>query len=137
MFHDVFAHVPLLTNQHFVDFLQELSKIALEHIGDAYAIELLSRVYWFTVEFGLINEEKGLRIFGAGILSSFGETKYCLSDEATRHPFSVEHTMDTPYKKDEFQSQYFVIESYEQLYHSVPEIRTALEARLVSGQQVA
>lgn len=127
MFHDVFAHVPLLTNQSFVDFLQALSVIALNHIENKRAIELLSRIYWFTVEFGLIIEERENRIYGAGILSSKGETKYCLSDEATRYPYDVAHIMSTDYRKDVFQSQYWVIDSYKQLFDSIPEIRKVLE----------
>ncbi|NQZ77135.1 MAG: phenylalanine 4-monooxygenase [Ekhidna sp.] len=130
MFHDVFAHVPLLTNQHFVDFLEELSKIGLNYVGNAYAIELLSRVYWFTVEFGLIQEAVGQRIYGAGILSSAGETKFSLSEEPPKHTFSIQHMLDTPYQKDKFQTQYFVIESYEQLYESIPEIKALLEEKL-------
>ena len=130
MFHDVFAHVPLLTNQHFVDFLEELSKIGLEYVGNSYAIELLSRVYWFTVEFGLIKEPEGLRIYGAGILSSAGETKFSLSEEPPKHAFNVEQMLDTPYRKDVFQSEYFVISSYEQLYNSIPEIKELLAAKL-------
>ncbi len=130
MFHDVFAHVPLLTNQHFVDFLEELSKIGLEYVGNDYAIELLSRVYWFTVEFGLIQEEEGLRIYGAGILSSAGETKFSLSDEPPKHLFSIEHMLDTPYRKDKFQTEYFIIDSYEQLYDSIPEIKKLLREKL-------
>ena len=69
MFHDAFAHVPLLTNQRYVDFLEKLSGIALKHIQDPWAIQSLSRMYWFTIEFGLIREEGELRIYGAGILS--------------------------------------------------------------------
>ncbi|MDE0471320.1 MAG: phenylalanine 4-monooxygenase [Ekhidna sp.] len=130
MFHDVFAHVPLLTNQHFVNFLEELSKIGLEYVDDAYAIELLSRVYWFTVEFGLIQEQAGLRIYGAGILSSAGETRYSLSNKPPKHTFSIKHILDTPYRKDEFQKQYFVITSYEQLYNSIPEIKQLLWEKL-------
>ncbi|WP_258105631.1 phenylalanine 4-monooxygenase [Marinoscillum sp. MHG1-6] len=130
MFHDVFAHVPLLTNQHFVDFLEELSKIGLEYSGNDYAIELLSRVYWFTVEFGLILEREGLRIYGAGILSSAGETKYCLSDEPRHHEFDVQQIIDTPYRKDVFQTDYFIIESYDQLYHSIPEVKRLLKQAL-------
>ncbi len=130
MFHDVFAHVPLLTNQHFVDFLQELSQIGLSYVGNDYAIELLSRVYWFTVEFGLIIEAEGLRIYGAGILSSAGETSHSLSKDAEKFPFSVEHTLETPYRKDRFQDQYFIAESYEQLYRSIPEIKFLLEEKL-------
>jgi len=130
MFHDVFAHVPLLTNQHFVDFLEELSKIGLEYMDNAYAIELLSRVYWFTIEFGLIREEAGLRVYGAGILSSAGETKYSLSGEPSKHTFSVKNMLDTPYRKDQFQTQYFVIASYEQLYNSISEIKQLLREKL-------
>lgn len=123
MFHDVFAHVPLLTNQAFVDFLQELSKIGLEYIDNKWAIELLSRIYWFTVEFGLIREAEGLRIYGAGILSSAGETIFCLSEKPEHFEYNVEQILNTPYRKDTFQDRYFIIESYEQLYRSLPEIK--------------
>ncbi len=126
MFHDVFAHVPLLTNQAFVNFLQELSQIALEHIDNPLAIDLLSRIYWFTVEFGLIHEEEGLRIYGAGILSSAGETVFCLGDTPPRYDYNVSQILNTPYRKDVFQDRYFVIDSYEQLYTSIQDIKTAL-----------
>ncbi|MFY0607764.1 MAG: phenylalanine 4-monooxygenase [Cyclobacteriaceae bacterium] len=126
MFHDVFAHVPLLTNASFVNFLEELSKIGLQYVGNDYAIEILSRIYWFTVEFGLIQEEEGLRIYGAGILSSAGETKFCLSDEPPKHDFDVQKMADTPYRKDVFQDRYFVIQSYEQLFDSIPTVKKVL-----------
>jgi len=126
MFHDVFAHVPLLTNQYYVDFLQELSKIALEHINNPFAIEMVSRIYWFTIEFGLINEEKGLRIYGAGILSSAGETTFCLTDKATRYPYDVKTILEKHYFKHDFQDRYYVIDSYEQIYSSIDEIKESL-----------
>jgi phenylalanine-4-hydroxylase len=122
MFHDVFAHVPLLSNQYFVDFLQELSKIALKHINNPFAIEMIGRIYWFTVEFGLIREKEGLRIYGAGILSSSGETIFCLEDQAVRHPYDVRAIMEHHYYKHAFQDRYYVIDSYEQLFSSVGEI---------------
>ncbi len=132
MFHDVFGHVPLLTNQDLCNFLVDLSKIALQYIDSEIAIELIARLYWYTVEFGLINEPQGLRIYGAGILSSSGESDYSLfSDIPQRVPFNVAEILDTPYIKDRYQSKYFVIDSFEQLYSSVPEI-----ARLV-GKAVA
>lgn len=123
MFHDVFGHVPLLTNQAFVDFLQELSKIGLDYIDNKWAIELLSRIYWFTIEFGLIRENGQLRIYGAGILSSPGETLYSLGDQPQHFEYNVEQILNTPYRKDVFQERYFIIESYEQLYESLPEIK--------------
>ncbi len=126
MFHDVFGHVPLLTQPAFVNYLQALSKIALRYIDDAHAIELISRIYWFTVEFGLIRESGRVRIYGAGILSSPGETVFSLSDEATHVPYDVDTILQTPYRKDEFQKQYFVINSYEQLYQSTPQIESFL-----------
>jgi phenylalanine-4-hydroxylase len=130
MFHDVFAHVPLLTNQYFVDFLQELSKIALAHIDNPFAIEMVSRIYWFTVEFGLINEEKGLRIYGAGILSSAAETNFCLTEKARRYPYDVKNIMEKHYYKHDFQDRYYVIDSYEQIYTSIDEINEWLAIAL-------
>ncbi|EOZ95449.1 Phenylalanine-4-hydroxylase [Indibacter alkaliphilus LW1] len=127
MFHDAFAHMPLLTNQPYVDFLEKLSGIALKHIENKWAIELLSRIYWFTIEFGLIRENGELRIYGAGILSSAGETKFSLSDEPKHFEYDVRKILNTPYWKDKFQDKYFVIESYEQLYQSLPEIEEILE----------
>lgn len=127
MFHDVFAHVPLLSNQAFVDFLQSLSKLALKHIDDPWAIELLSRIYWFTIEFGLIKEKDQLRIYGAGILSSAGESKYSLSKEPLHFDYNVEQIFQTPYRKDIYQDRYFIIESYEQLYASMSLIEETLE----------
>ena len=127
MFHDAFAHMPLLTNQHYVDFLEDLSGIALKYIDNKWAIELLSRIYWFTIEFGLIRENDNLRIYGAGILSSVGETKYSLSNEPAHYEYDVKRIMNTPYWKDKFQDKYFIIESYEQLYESLPEIEAVLE----------
>ena len=127
MFHDVFAHVPLLTDRFFADFLQAVGTLALRHLHNALAVELLSRLYWFTVEFGLIAEGDSLRIYGAGILSSAGETRFCLSDEPARRPFDVADILATPYVKDRMQDVYFVIDSYEQLAASVP----ALEAELL------
>ncbi len=122
MFHDVFGHVPLLTNQSFVDFLQSLSKIALRYINNPYAIELISRLYWFSVEFGLIHENGEMRIYGAGILSSAGETKYSLEGTALYFEYDVRQMLLTPFRKDVFQDRYFIINSYEQLYNSVDDI---------------
>jgi phenylalanine-4-hydroxylase len=130
MFHDAFAHMPLLSNPPYVDFLQQLSGIALKHIDNKYAIDLLSRIYWFTIEFGLIKEHGSLKIYGAGILSSAGETKFSLSNEPQHFDYNVRKIMNTPYWKDKFQDKYFVIDSYEQLYQSLPEIEKVLEEML-------
>ena len=136
MFHDTFGHVPVLTNRHFCDFLAALSRMALNHIDHDEAIQMIAQLYWYTVEFGLIRErdESGksvLRIYGGGILSSPGETVYALeSDIPKRVLYDVATLLQTPYVIDRFQEQYFVIDSYEQLYHSVPEIERKLEELL-------
>ncbi|MGF1534709.1 MAG: phenylalanine 4-monooxygenase [Bernardetiaceae bacterium] len=131
MFHDVYGHVPILTNQPFCDFLSGLSEIALKHIDNEWAVEMLSRVYWYTVEFGLIQQGDRLEIYGAGILSSAGESVYSLeSDIPARVPYDVRQLLATPYIKDKFQETYFVIQSYEQLYQSLPLIEAELERAL-------
>jgi len=134
MFHDVFAHVPLLTDQFFADFLQQLGALALRYLHDAQAVELLARLYWFTVEFGLIAEADGLRIYGAGILSSGGETRFCLSEEPRRQPFEVAQVLATPFAKDRFQEVYFVISSYEQLLAAVPVMEAELRQLLATAE---
>jgi len=135
MFHDVFGHVPLLSNQALCDFLVNLSNIALKHIDSDSAIECVARLYWYTVEFGLIQEKEGLRIYGAGVLSSSGETDYSLySDKPKRVPYNVQEIINTPYIKDRYQEKYFVIDSFEQLYNSVDEIDKVIAECVVKGK---
>ena len=130
MFHDVFGHVPLLSNKAFSNFVHGLSKIAVKHIDNDFAMELLGRIYWFTLEFGLITEKNELKIYGAGICSSVGETKHSLSDASEKKSFSVTKILNTPFENDRIQDKYFVIDSFEQLFHSLPEIETELEKML-------
>ena len=130
MFHDVFAHIPLLTNQAFVDFLQELSQLCHQYMGNPLAIHLLSRVYWYTIEFGLIRENGTLRIYGAGILSSVGETAFSLSEKPIHAAFDVDTLLEAAYRKDSFQERYFIIDSFEQLYQSMPEIKEKLALKV-------
>jgi len=131
MFHDVFGHVPLLSNTAYTNFFEAVSHIALEHIDNPKAIELLGRIYWFTIEFGLIREEGKLKIYGAGIMSSFGETRNCLSDATEKFDFDVTQILSAEFRTDVMQDKYFVIDSYEQLYESIPEIQTKLAELLV------
>jgi len=130
MFHDVFAHVPLLSNPSYVGFFKGLSEIALRHIDNSRAIQLLSRLYWFTIEFGMIREDGVLKIYGAGIISSKGETLHCLGELAQHPSFDIATILTTDYRTDILQDKYFIIDSFEQLYHSLPEIETQLAAAL-------
>ncbi len=116
IFHDFFGHVPMLFNPVFANYMQAYGRggIKAHALG---AIEMLARLYWYTVEFGLIDTPKGLRTYGAGILSSGGEIGYCLdSADPNRIGFDLLRIMQTSYKIDTFQETYFVIRDFEQLF---------------------
>ena len=116
IFHDLFGHVPLLFNPVIADYIQRYGQGGLK-AEDLGAGEMLSRLYWYTIEFGLIREPQGLRAYGAGILSSSGELQYSVqSPEPKRLPLELSRTMRTRYKIDSYQQTYFVIDSFEQLF---------------------
>ncbi|EON12850.1 MULTISPECIES: phenylalanine 4-monooxygenase [Pandoraea] len=118
-FHDVFGHVPLLANPVFADFMQAYGKAGkvAQSLG---ALPLLARLYWYTVEFGLMRDGDGLRIYGAGIVSSRGETEFSLtSREPNRLGFSLERVLRTQYRIDTFQQTYFVIDDFAQLFDAM------------------
>ena len=115
IFHDLFGHVPLLFNPVIADFIQAYGQGGLR-ASELGACELLSRVYWYTIEFGLIREAGGVRAYGAGILSSSGELAYSVtSPEPHRLPLSLARAMRTRYKIDTYQQTYFVIDDMQQL----------------------
>lgn len=128
MFHDAFGHIPLLTHQAICDFLLEISRIACEYIDYDAVLEAMARLYWYTIEFGLIRESEGLRIYGAGILSSRGETNYALfSDQPKRVPYDIKTILHTPYINDRFQEKYFILESFDELSHSMTQLEEAIQ----------
>lgn len=115
IFHDFFGHVPMLYQREFADYMQLYGQQGLEALKHG-ALPMLARVYWYTVEFGLIRTAQGLRAYGAGILSSMGETVYAVEDpRAVRLRFEMERCMRTRYQIDDFQKIYFVIDSLEEL----------------------
>jgi phenylalanine-4-hydroxylase len=115
IFHEIFGHCPLLTNQALGDFTHVYGKLCLK--ANEAEREMLARLYWFTVEFGLINTKKGLRTYGGGILSSKSETPYCIeSDVPVRKPFDVLEVFRTPYLIYIMQPVYFVINSFDDLF---------------------
>ncbi|MGA2548678.1 MAG: phenylalanine 4-monooxygenase [Burkholderiaceae bacterium] len=130
IFHDFFGHVPLLFNPVFADYMQAYGEGGLKATS-LTACEYLARLYWYTVEFGLIQTERGLRIYGAGILSSGTETRHSLtSSAANRVAFSLERIMRSEYRIDAFQETYFVIESFEQLFRATAPDFTPIYERL-------
>jgi phenylalanine-4-hydroxylase len=115
VFHDVFGHVPLLAHPVFADYMQAYGQGGLRALKFD-AIHKLSRLYWYTVEFGLIRDGDALRIYGAGIVSSHGETRYALDDPAPlRIGFNLRRVLRTRYRIDSFQQNYFVIDSFDDL----------------------
>jgi len=119
IFHDFYGHVPLLFNPVFADFLQ-LYGIKGAEAGRLGTTDLLARIYWYTVEFGLIKEQGQLKAFGAGILSSFAETKFSIDSPApNRVAFSLERVLRTEYRIDDFQQTYFVLEDFDQLFQAI------------------
>jgi len=137
VFHDLFGHVPLLFNPVFADYMQQYGQGGLKAHGLG-SCELLSRLYWYTVEFGLIRQDDGQRAYGAGILSSPGELRYAIeSPQPQRLPLDVERVMRTRYKIDSFQQTYFVIDSFQQLFEATAPDFTPLYERVKQLPELA
>ncbi|WP_066782072.1 phenylalanine 4-monooxygenase [Sphingomonas sp. CCH5-D11] len=121
VFHDVFGHVPMLADPVFADYLEAYGRgglRAMEHD----ALKYLGRLYWYTVEFGLIAEPEGLRIYGSGIVSSYAESRFALEDPSPhRLKFDLARVMRTDYRIDDFQQNYFVIPSFDELLRATVE----------------
>ncbi|MDQ3140072.1 MAG: phenylalanine 4-monooxygenase [Pseudomonadota bacterium] len=119
VFHDVFGHVPLLAQPAVADFMQRLGALGLEAL-ERGALDMLGRLYWYTVEFGLAREDGALKIYGAGIASSFGESRFALESPVPQRPeFDLAQVLTTPYRSDAFQERYFVIDSFDALLEQI------------------
>ncbi len=117
LFHDFFGHVPLLSNPVFADYMQLYGQRGIEAGPN---IDLLARLYWYTVEFGLIRTPAGLKIYGAGILSSAREVRHAIEDtDVERLPFEAGRVMHRPYEIDKLQNTYFVLDDFRQLFEAV------------------
>ena len=121
IFHDVFGHVPLLAHPVFADYMQAYGQGGLRALEQG-AMDRLARLYWYTVEFGLIRDGARLKLYGAGIVSSFGESVFALDDPSpNRIGFDLKRVMRTRYRIDDFQQNYFVIDSFDDLLHQTIE----------------
>jgi phenylalanine-4-hydroxylase len=137
VFHDLFGHVPLLFNPMFADYMQAYGAGGLK-ASRLESCEYLARLYWYTVEFGLIDTPEGLRAYGAGILSSAGELRHSVrSPQAQRIGFDLERIMCTRYRIDSFQSTYFVIDSFGQLFDATAPDFTPVYARLAARSELS
>ncbi len=129
MFHDIFGHTPLLADPKFAQFMKEFGDLGVEFIDNDDVVVQLQRLYWFTIEFGLIYEN-GPKVYGAGICSSFGETIHSLSADVEVVPFSLEQVINTEFKTDVVQTLYFELESFDQLFSEFKQFRDTIREKV-------
>lgn len=120
IFHDVFGHVPMHAHRVFADFLQHYGSVCA-HIKDTQALERLGRLFWYTVEFGLIRQDHKIKVYGSGVISSHGECTNVIEGGCEVRDFSLDEVLETPVKVDELQKVLFAIESFEQIYEAMHE----------------
>ncbi len=127
IFHDVFGHVPLHADPVFGDFLHTFGQIAVRARTDE-EMTRMARLFWFTVEFGLVREEGEVKVYGSGLISSIGDAANALGPRCDRRPFDLDAVMDQHFEIDRFQDVLFVVESFEQLFAAVKEAERRLAA---------
>jgi phenylalanine-4-hydroxylase len=115
IFHDVFGHVPMHAHRVFADYLQAFAQLARRVEGEPEQ-EILGRLFWYTVEFGLIRQDHKVKLYGSGIISSQKESTHVIEGGQQIHDFDLEEVLRTPVKVDELQPVLFVIDSFEQIY---------------------
>ncbi|MFD0931426.1 phenylalanine-4-hydroxylase [Psychroflexus salinarum] len=119
MFHDIYGHVPLLSNPVFSEFVHEFGKLGCQFLDDPEKLLQLQRLYWFTIEFGVIQEQGKIQSYGAGILSSYGETNQIHEQNANFLDYSIEAIIQKVFRTDIMQEDYYVISSFEMLFESL------------------
>ncbi len=130
VFHDFFGHVPLLFDPVYADHLHEYGKGGLKAMRLG-AVKMLARLYWYTIEFGLVKTPGGIRAYGAGLISSGGELAYCVTDPAPKRlVFNLEQALRTDYQIDRYQTTYFIIDSFAQLMRDTAPDFTPIYDRL-------
>jgi phenylalanine-4-hydroxylase len=119
MFHDIFGHIPLFMNDVFADFVHRFGLLGVKHLHNPNILTQLQRLYWFTIEFGLFNQKNC--IYGAGIISSFGESNHIFNDSIEVIPFDINKVLKQDFINSEIQQLYFSINSFDELYNSISE----------------
>jgi monomeric phenylalanine-4-hydroxylase len=131
IFHDVFGHLPLLTNEKFVKFLTAYSIIALKYVNNERAVDFLGRLYWYTYEMGILKEDGEYKPYGGAIITSSEEIANISDRTVPKHIFDLDHILSTPYNPYKLQSQYFVINSFEELFDTLEHLESRLIAHLL------
>jgi len=120
MFHDIFGHIPLLLNPSFARFTRKLGELGVQYKDHPFILLGLQRLYWFTIEFGLIKENNVIKSYGAGIMSSFGETNHIQNDLIEIEPYQIQEIVNQKFVTDKIQNRYRIIESFDELFQSIP-----------------
>ena len=128
IFHDVFGHVPMHAHPVFADFLQHYGSVCAR-IRDAQALERLGRLFWYTVEFGLMRQDNRIKVYGSGVISSHGECTNVIEGSCEIRPFRLDEVLETPVKVDELQKVLFAIESFDQVYEAMQEAERQAKER--------
>lgn len=130
MFHDIFGHLPILADKAYADFVHAVGLLGRRYAHNAACIGFIERFYWYTIEFGLIREAGEAKIYGAGIISSFGETNRIFEDNTIDiRPFNLEEILYLPFDKASLQPVYYLAKSYEQLYAALNDLQDVLKEK--------
>jgi phenylalanine-4-hydroxylase len=127
IFHDVFGHVPMHAHAVFADFLQHYGAVC-KRLSDADVLERLGRLFWYTVEFGLIRQDGEIKFYGSGVISSRRESLHVIEGQCSVHDFNLDEVLATPVKVDEVQKTLFAIEDFDQVYDAVHEAERRVES---------
>lgn len=125
MFHDVFAHVPMLCDEKYTRFFHKIGQLATR-LNHKESIKMLQRLYWYTIEFGVLQNKGDLKIYGAGIISSVGEINNVFGKSAQIKPFNIQEVLQTPFEIDKVQPLYFSITSFDELVEAFEQIERFL-----------
>jgi len=116
MFHDIFGHIPFLMNKQYARFVEFIGKLGVKYKNQPEILKSLQRLYWYTIEFGLIKHANNIKLYGAGLISSYGEAKHVFEDEVKIVPFDVKSILNEDFIISEMQTKYYMIDSFSQLY---------------------
>ena len=126
IFHDVFGHVPMHAHPVFADFLQHYGRVCAT-ISDQRVLEKLGRLFWYTVEFGVIHQKGEIKVYGSGLISSHGECAHVIGGHSAVHEFTLNEVLNTPVKVDEFQKVLFAVQNFDQIYEAMHEAEQRVE----------
>jgi phenylalanine-4-hydroxylase len=126
IFHDVFGHVPMHAHPVFADFLQQYGEVCLALINSPEKLERIGRLFWYTVEFGVIRQQGSIKLYGSGLISSNGESTHVIEGKPEIRDFDLDKVLNTTVKVDEFNPVLYAVESFEQVYEAMKEAQSIL-----------